>query len=365
MRNVVSALCPLCGSEFKPVRNRYGVQQFCGACLSAYGRTKGCRNKLSGQSLAVCPICGKAFEKSGGRKYCSLKCRQKARSSTEEKRQNRRQIARSHYQRHAEEVKRKRKQYRDANREKVTSAVKRWKLNNPDKVAKQSNGYRQKRAERLAAQADGTFSTQAGQKIMKEEGERTHCPYCGTALMPGWSKTATNRRPDHMDPIALGGLHGPANILACCHDCNARKAARPFDEWLLTLSPQHAKRAEAIYRKRLGKVPGQLSLGMAVPQEPKRKRIDGEKEARKAWRRWLHELAPDWWLDVYYRETGRPWIDHRLTKSARTVVRYRHDAQYRRNKLNRKTQRRRAFGRERQGPTRMINVGSQQSLRLG
>lgn len=132
-----------------------------------------------------------------------------------------------------------------------------------------------------------------------------------------------------MDPIALGGLHGPANILACCHDCNARKAAKPFGEWLRTLSQRHAKRAEAIYRKRLGKVPGQLSLGMTVPQEAKRAQVNREKEAREAWRRWLHEMAPSWWLDVYYRETGRPWIDHRLTDAQKRKVRYHADSSYR------------------------------------
>ena len=276
-----------------------------------------------------------------------------------------RQKRRRYYLRHKDQVKNKVQQYRDANREKVRSAVKRWKLNNQDKMAKYDNGYRQKRAERLAAQADGTFLTPAGQKIMKEEGERTHCPYCGTALMPGWSKTATNRRPDHMDPIALGGLHGPANILACCHDCNARKGARQFDEWLLTLSPQHAKRAEAIYRKRLNKVPGQLSLGMTVPQEPKSKQADCEKQARQAWRHWLHEMAPNWWLDVYYRETGRPWIDHRLTKSAKTVVRYQNDAEFRRKKLDRKAARRLLFGRERQGERHKTTLGSPRGLGRG
>ena len=285
--------------------------------------------------------------------------------STEKRRERRREIGRAHYQRHAEEVKRKVKQYREANREKVRAAVKRWKLNNPDKVAKQDNGYRQKRVDHLAAQADGMFATQAGQKLMKKEGERKRCPYCGTELMPGWVKTSSNRRPDHMDPIALGGLHGPSNIVACCHTCNVRKSAMPFDEWLRTLSPQHAKRAEAIYRKRLGKAPGQLSLGMTVPQEPKRKQANREKEAHQSWRRWLYEMAPDWWLDVYYRETGKPWIDHRLTPSARTVVRYRNDARFRRNKLDRKAQRRRVFGRERQGPARMIGVGSPQDLIRG
>jgi hypothetical protein len=249
--------------------------------------------------------------------------------TAEERRERGRQSSRAYYQRHAGEVKRKVQQYREANREKVRAAVKKWKLNNPDKVARHSSGYRQNRVERLAMQSDGMFSSDVGAKIMTEEGERKRCPYCGAALIPGWNKTASNRRPDHMDPIALGGLHGPANILACCHDCNARKAAKPFGEWLRTLSPRHAKRAEAIYRKRLGKVPGQLSLGMTVPQEAKRAQVNREKEAREAWRRWLHEMAPSWWLDVYYRETGRPWIDHRLTDAQKRKVRYHADSSYR------------------------------------
>lgn len=285
--------------------------------------------------------------------------------TTEEQRERQRQISRAYYQRHAGEIKRKVQQYREANREKVRAAVKRWKLNNPDKVARYGNGYRQNRVERLAMQSDGMFSSDVGAKIMKEEGERKRCPYCGSALIPGWNKTASNRRPDHMDPIALGGLHGPANILACCHDCNARKAAKPFGEWLSTLSPRHAKRAEAIYRKRLGKVPGQLSLGMTVPQEAKRAQVNREKEAREAWHRWLHEMAPSWWLDVYYRETGRPWIDHRLTKSAKTVVRYQNDAEFRRKKLDRKALRRLLFGRERQGERHKTNLGSGEALAAG
>ena len=37
---------------------------------------------------------------------------------------------------------------------------------------------------------------------------------------------------DHVDPIALGGLHDAGNVVPACRRCNASKRAHPLLLWL-------------------------------------------------------------------------------------------------------------------------------------
>lgn len=93
--------------------------------------------------------------------------------------------------------------------------------------------------------SDGTVSVAA---LLKE---RTTCPYCAVKL------TRKNVVMDHIIPLAKGGAHSAANIVACCRPCNTKKQAKEFVVWVQSLEPHHRKRADDMYVKKMGAMPEQ------------------------------------------------------------------------------------------------------------
>lgn len=65
-----------------------------------------------------------------------------------------------------------------------------------------------KRTRTAVARAQNWLCAYCG-RGMKKEGGRTDCPR-GVTL-------------DHVLPLALGGTDDPANLVACCYECNHRK----------------------------------------------------------------------------------------------------------------------------------------------
>lgn len=53
---------------------------------------------------------------------------------------------------------------------------------------------------------------------------------------------------DHVTPVALGGTDDPANLVACCKDCNAGKASTSPDEGTVTNVAEDAVRWAAAMR---------------------------------------------------------------------------------------------------------------------
>lgn len=51
---------------------------------------------------------------------------------------------------------------------------------------------------------------------------RGRCAYCNNKA-ESW---------DHMDPVSLGGMTIPGNIVPCCISCNSSKNNTPLEEWL-------------------------------------------------------------------------------------------------------------------------------------
>ena len=90
------------------------------------------------------------------------------------------------------------------------------------------------RKETLAARDDGTAN------FWEMLRERKTCPYCGTRI------TKENAVADHMDPLKLGGSNSQHNLTICCRDCNQKKAAKPFSQWLEML-PQSRRRAARLW----------------------------------------------------------------------------------------------------------------------
>lgn len=50
--------------------------------------------------------------------------------------------------------------------------------------------------------------------------------------------------------------------------------------------------------------------------------------ARQAWHYWLHEKAPDGWVNDYFNAKGEPWFNPRLTNAERYKMRYSMDTQF-------------------------------------
>ncbi|MBE7186196.1 MAG: HNH endonuclease [Methylobacterium mesophilicum] len=77
---------------------------------------------------------------------------------------------------------------------------------------------------------------------------RQTCPYCRIRITP---ETAVL---DHIIPVALGGVHGLVNLVACCGPCNSAKSSRDFASWLMMLDPVDRARAERLYASRYGSI---------------------------------------------------------------------------------------------------------------
>lgn len=110
----------------------------------------------------------------------------------------------------------------------------------------------------------------------------------------------------------------------------------------LRVYKRRAKLAERI--KRGGKSRAERSEEAAKRRADRAQQVRMADEARNAWRHWITERAPSWWLDAYYAASGKPWTDHRLTSAEQFRLQYRLDADY-----NLRQRLRAAMKRKRQG----------------
>ena len=69
------------------------------------------------------------------------------------------------------------------------------------------------------------------------------CQYCG--------KVSYDLTIDHVIPLALGGTHRWENVVACCHDCNNRKADRTPEEAKMTLRSRPKEAAFLPYLQKI------------------------------------------------------------------------------------------------------------------
>lgn len=114
----------------------------------------------------------------------------------------------------------------------------------------------QRRRLRRAMRADGTLFPKQ-MKAMRESARR--CAYCQIGLTPSGGDHAkgSDATVDHLDPLALGGLHGIANVIVACRDCNSKKRDQPFVRWLEALPHSERGRVRELYQKVRGTVPEQ------------------------------------------------------------------------------------------------------------
>lgn len=123
----------------------------------------------------------------------------------------------------------------------------------PEKYAATLTYWRAKSLKRKTGQAMRSDGTATSAVILG--GKR--CLYCDCTLHD------KNRTHDHMRPLSRGGVHSAANIAPCCLDCNSRKGAKGFEQWVTTLAPKDSRRAVAYFEKRNGSI-GQGGLVLAA-----------------------------------------------------------------------------------------------------
>jgi hypothetical protein len=287
-----------------------------------------------------CANCGTIFvPKNSNKRHCSDQCRHALRKKNlkadpvrwagelEKRREN--------YKKDPARRRQYAVEWRKRNPDKNRLKSRLWKARNPEKVAAQETSYRARRKTRAARANDGTAHL-----IIPVLLELKHCQYCGHKF-----KSDAEKRIDHRHPLALGGLHSAANLEVCCDPCNGRKHAMPFDQWLATLKEPWATRARRRAEQANGAPLEQGQLFMRLqprtdkPIDPKR----AEREAAKQWQHWLRERAPDWWLDGYWANHPKPWIDPRLAEKDKRSMRYKLDADYREYHIRGKPSRQSAY----------------------
>lgn len=93
---------------------------------------------------------------------------------------------------------------------------------------------------RMIAASDGSLTTDAVVRLVDKTDK---CVYCGRDID---EKTMTI---DHMDPLALGGLHSISNIVLCCRDCNSQKGRLSFMDWVEEIDAEFRGPSLDAYRK--------------------------------------------------------------------------------------------------------------------
>lgn len=115
-----------------------------------------------------------------------------------------------------EEVRRKSRAYREANREKVREGVRAWFRRNPHAATLGSTKYRMR-----LSKAENTLTPKQMAETLEYFGYR--CGYCLVDLrvLPKGQRTV-----DHMLALSRGGANSQDNVIPCCKPCNSRKRDR-------------------------------------------------------------------------------------------------------------------------------------------
>lgn len=330
--------CPVCGADLS---GRHSSTKYCSTgCKNHANREKlanspelkkkkndqiaGIQRRkrlatLSEREPIHCRQCGVLFTPlNSQRQCCSAQCSQRYSEAnyraTAAGKEKRHEIAKRAYLKQADKWRAKQRQYYADNADKCRMYTRQWKAANPEKAAAHTTDYRVNRHLRVAAASDGTAGSAIAGLL---RGSR--CLYCNARL-----DDLRDKRVDHMHPVALGGSHSAANLALACDLCNARKGAMPLVDWLALLPEVDRRRVTRHYIKLNGAPPDQLQLLMPVESVKRPRPISAEKaerEARRAWDWWLSEGAPAWWLDGYWANHQRPWLDKRLTQAERDRLR--------------------------------------------
>jgi 5-methylcytosine-specific restriction endonuclease McrA len=115
--------------------------------------------------------------------------------------------------------------------------TRRYKLAHPER----KQAMDAMRSARIHGQSDGSASPSA---IKKLKDAAKNCAYCGARLF--------RKQTDHMNPLALGGEHAARNIVIVCQDCNQRKHALSYEQWIERVDPRHRSPVVNLFASRYG-----------------------------------------------------------------------------------------------------------------
>jgi 5-methylcytosine-specific restriction endonuclease McrA len=116
------------------------------------------------------------------------------------------------------------KKYHIENRAAGVARVNAWRKSNPE-AAREHKTARRYRAQ--AGEPGGAVTARDLRRILKAQ--RGRCAACASDLQK------LGRHLDHIEPLARGGRHAPANLQYLCPPCNMSKSARDPIEFMQSL----------------------------------------------------------------------------------------------------------------------------------
>lgn len=136
----------------------------------------------------------------------------------------------TYYKDNRDYLKEKSKAYYKNNTELVSKAAKAWQKGNPNYAkeyrklnAEKYKAYNAKRRARLR-NAEGSYTGDDIKNLLVlQEGK---CVGCGGCL------ELLKFHVDHKNPLSKGGSNWPDNIQLLCPDCNFRKGAKDYKDWI-------------------------------------------------------------------------------------------------------------------------------------
>ena len=208
--------------------------------------------------MRSCVICEVGIEHlHGGRIYCSASCQRAGKAKRklawrEENREQEKEKKRLYYLKNQEAIKETSREYRSKNPPTKEVAARRrekfaknnpeyskiWKEKNPDYAKNWRKNNPEKR--RLEGSRRRARLKEAGILLVTEKDlkrmfwrQGAKCVGCSTPL------SDSNKRIDHIIPIAKGGRHSIGNLQWLCKDCNERKSAILPVRWRTKLKNTH------------------------------------------------------------------------------------------------------------------------------
>ncbi len=242
MNECTTKVCKTCQVEkptsefYKHPKGIHGVEGHCRTCkLKKYkDETKELRQKrevernkkllrdghktcMSCQILKTADCFNKRSCSADGLAYYCKDCvaKKKAEQTYKDRANENKRMARK--ERPNEFHKRDRERYLRS-RERIVAQAKKYREKNPERVKANKRRYR---VNKYAAPGDFSAADVRG----KYELQGGVCYYCKTPLGKSWHL-------DHKIPLSKGGSNWPSNLCCACPNCNLRKNARPFWDFL-------------------------------------------------------------------------------------------------------------------------------------